>query len=209
MLLSGCETSSLKSLSRSPEQLIASARQFLADNDLSYAKSQVKRVLEIDPENKDAQALMAEIIDHEIAEQKETEINKLPEEYTEEEKKNEIKTWVERAEAFLNVKLYDEAILAAEKIFSLDPQNIQASTMIDEIKQKAIEDGKSESLIVKKMYESEVEIRVNTYEQQAEKWLSEDRLGAARLAIEKILLLDPANVQANQWYQRIQARQKH
>ena len=80
--------------------------------------------------------------------------------------------------------------------------------MIDEIKRSAIREGKQESIILKKMHQEEIGIRIKTYTEQAQKWLAAGQVGAARLAVEKILLLDPENPTALKMYDEIKARGK-
>ena len=121
---------------------------------------------------------------------------KLPEELTRQERKLQVKTWLERGQAFLRENQFDEALLAAEQVFRLDPENPEASRLTDEIKGKARSQGREESLFLQDLYQQEVKARIEQYREEAEEHLRTDQLGAARLAIEKILLLEPKDAQA-------------
>ena len=190
--------------SNSHPALLEQARQFLAEGEIYQAKRNVRRVLDEAPDNETAWLLMAEIIDYEIARQIETETTKLVGEYTDQERADAIKTWLERSQALLEIQEYDQAMLAAEKVFIFDPENIKASQLIDQIRKKAIEQGKGENLAIRRIYQAEIDARVYTYLDQAEEWINSGRWGAARLAIEKVLLLDPENRKALKLYKKVQ-----
>ena len=63
--------------------------------------------------------------------------------------------------------------------------------MIDEINQRAVKEGKKGSLIRNRVVESEIQDRIQQYRTQAKQWIRSGQWGAARLAVEKILLLMP------------------
>ena len=91
---------------------------------------------------------------------------------------------------------YDEALEAAEKVFSFQPENAEASRLVDQIRQAATKDGRAEVLVRNKIAKDENEERVRIYLTQARKALQEGRVGTARLTLDKILLLDPENEEA-------------
>ncbi len=188
------------------DQLLQDAEMLLKEGDLYEAKNNVRQVLEKEPAHERAWMLMAEIIDEEIARQRETETSKLILEYTDREKEDAIKTWLERSRSYLEIGAHEQAMLAAEKVFLYDAQNLQASELIDQIRQSAIKAGKGERLALERIYRAEVDTRVQVYLEQAENWLREGREGAARLALEKTLLLDPENKTALRMYERYKQR---
>jgi len=206
--LAGCAATPVRVASRDPETILANARMALEEDQLYIAKSEVERVLEMRPGSEEAEWLMAEIIDREIVRQMTAEDIKAFEEFSDQDKQDEVRTWLERAQTLSEIKMYDEAVLAAEKVFLFDPDNREASRLIDETKKSAIADGKEQSLVLKKMYQSEIDIRVETYNEQGQIWLAAGRMGAARLAVEKILLLDPENSVALQMHKEIKNNQK-
>lgn len=151
------------------------------------------KALEAKPEAPQAQKLMAQVLDREIAREKSLFHESPPKDFPPGQRKLQIKTWIERSRSFLDLGQYDEALLAAEQVFSLDPENPEASRLIDQIKEVARRDGKGENLFLQELYQEEIETRIAQYAEQAEAWLEAGRFGAARLAIGKILILDPEN----------------
>lgn len=204
-----CETAAYGARSSDdPNSALLQAKQSLADDQIQDAKEGVREILRKDPEHQGAGVLMAEIIDREISTHMETETLKVVEEYTEREKADAVKTWLERSRALLEAKQYDQAILAAEKVFVIEPENIEASGLVDRIREDVTKEGKAESLVLKEMYRGEIDVRVRVYMKQAEQWMNAERWGMAGLALEKILLLDPQNQEALKMHERFKARQK-
>lgn len=183
--------------------LISHARQLLAQQDLYAAKRAVSKILELRPGDSEAENLMAEVINAEIEVQKESEDPKVLEEYSAEELKNAVKTWLERSRTLLSVQAYEQAALAAEKVFTFDPQNYDASKLLDEIRESAMRAGKEENLLIGKMYQEEIEDRIDAYLRQAKREIARSRYGMATLALEKILLLQPENREALQLYEQL------
>jgi len=188
--------------------LLEEAHQNLADDEISLAKEKVREILMADPEDEGATTIMAQIIDYEIARFKETEVSKVIEEYTEREKEDAVKTWMERGQALFDAKQYEQAILATEKVFLYEPENLEASHLIDEIRKKARAEGRGEGMILKRMYQTEIRTRIERYMRQARGWIETDRWGAARLALEKVLLLEPEHREALKLYERVKAHNR-
>ncbi len=183
-------------------------RKDLKDGDLYQARKKTQLILENDQDNAEAQKLMADIIDQEIARHKEIFKTNVPEEVPQSDKDEETKTWLERAKVLMDLKRYDEAVLAAEKVFEYDPQNQTASALMDQIRERAVRDGKQELLVRHEMYRDESKERVRMYLDQSRKALKQKRWGAARLAIEKTLLLEPSNRKALR-YQKYMEKHKN
>ena len=186
---------------------LAQARSLLESGELYRARKAAEEVLKRKPTHGDAQQLMARIIDREIARHKEIFQTKTIEEFTPEEKDSEVRTWLERARALSAAGQYEEAILAAEKVFLYDPENQEASGVLDEIKQSAGKQGQKENLLVDAIREGEIQGRLERYRQQARTWVAQGKWGAARLAVEKILLLEPEDPEALKLHQKILSRQ--
>lgn len=201
-LLVGCG-----SLPAHPLPPLQEARLKFESGELYEAKKMAEAFLKNHPNDFQAQKLMAEIIDQEIARHKEIFATSAIEELTPQAKSDEVQTWLERGRYLLELKQYDEAVLAVEKVFLYDPENLRASQLIDEIKQQALKEGRHESLIQSQVFESEVEGRVQTYRNQARQWIREGRWGAAKLAVEKVLLLAPEDHEALKLYDQIRNHQ--
>ena len=172
ILMTGCGTTAHRKDSQNPTELLQRACLAFDDGDITISKVLVRDVLDKTPDEPEAQMLMARIIDREIENARESESEKFVEEFDEEEKRDAVRTWLERAKTLLEIKYYDEAVLAAEKVFVHEPNNVEASKLIDEIKRSAIREGKQESIILKKMHQEEIGIRIKTYTEQAQKWLA-------------------------------------
>ena len=185
---------------------LTEANQLLAEEQFYQARQITQTVLEDQPQNAEAQYLMAEIIDAEIARHSEFIGQRPLEEMTEDETSQAVKLWLERSKTLLSLGQFDQAMLAAEKVFIYDLDNQRASQLIDRIRKQAVKDGKAESLIVKRMYQREMGERVAQYRVQAKEWIEMGRWGAARLTVEKILLLAPDDSEANRMYMQIKER---
>ena len=172
------------------------AETALAKDQLFEAKRWTREALAVKPGNFEAQKLMAKILDQEIVRERALPTDKTPEEFTSKEKKLQIKTWLERSQEFLRLNQFDEALLAAEQVFQLDPGNSEASRLVDQIKGTARTQGRDESFFLQNLYDEEIQNRIQKYHQQAEEWMKAGRFGAARLALEKILILDPKDKKA-------------
>lgn len=175
---------------------ISEIRKDLNDGDLYQARKKTQKILEKKPDDVEAQKLMADIIDHEIARHKEIMTGSAKEEIPVDEKEEEIKTWLERAKSLMDLKRYNEAVLAVEKAFSYDAENKKASKLMDEIRIHALKDGQQEVLVRQQIARSEITERVANYVGQAESYIHEGSWGAARMTVDKILLLQPENKQA-------------
>lgn len=195
LLVTGCSTSG-GPRKLSYEATLRRVELALKEEKIFEAKRWAEKAVTARPNHPAAQTLMAKVLDREIAREKSLLDEKLPEEFTSQEKKLEIKTWLERSRGFLEAREYDEALLAAEKVFQLDANHAEASRLMDEIKQRARADGKDESVFLQEIYEQEIQTRIQQYQKQARNWMENNRLGAARLTLEKILILDPENREA-------------
>lgn len=184
------------------------AEQHLADGEYYSAKKKLEKFLVKNPDSIEAQTLMAKILDREIARRKELFETKAPEEFSIGEKRQEREIWLDRAKGLMQAHQYDQAALAAEKVFEFDPENLEASQLMDQIKLMAMKEGKQESLLVQEMARQEVKDRIELYERQAENWIEKGQFGAARLASDKILLLDPENKKGLEVREKIKKHQQ-
>ena len=172
------------------------AQERLEEGEYHQARKIVEKWLKSNPKDEEAKKLMAKIIDQEIAQYKEAFETNAPEELNKDQKSSEARTWLERSRTLLEIKQYDEAALAAEKVFVYDPNNKEASGLMDEIKTKALKEGKQEILIRNQIYRDEIKDRLGEYHKQVKEWVQEEKWGAARLTADKILLLAPEDQEA-------------
>ncbi len=182
---------------------LAQANKFYANHEYYKARSSLKQVLDKNPRDSEATKMMAAVLDKEIERQKEHLLPQAVEEMGADERDTEIKTWLERSRALFAGKQYDLALFAAEKVFLYDGENVAASEMIDQIKSRALKEGKAETLFIHKMYKEEIVDRLQQYRQQAEELVSRGQYGQARFTVEKVLLLEPEDPQALALYQEI------
>lgn len=190
---------------------LESARFAYESGEYYKSRVQVQKILDQDPDNTAAQQLMADALDKEIARQKESVItsgvtSKEQSELSENEvNENEIKNWLERSRTLLHQQQYDLALFAAEKVFIYDANNREASFLIDDIKEEAIKNGKSESLFLSKMYQEEIGERVKKYRTEAQVLMDEGRSEQAKFTVQKILLLEPEDPEALALWKKLQS----
>lgn len=123
------------------------------------------------------------------------------EELTPQEKSNQIKTWMDRGKSYLELGAYEEALKSTEQVFLLDADNLEASRLVDEIKTQIRARGAEDTLFLNGVYQEEIQERIQNYVQQADQWIREGKTGAARMAVDKVLLLDSENIEG----QKLQA----
>ena len=203
MAFTGCA-----GLSQDLSLLFDQAQKAYLNGDYYKARQMTQQVLDRSRDNQEAEKLMAEILDKEISLQKDLLGPQALEEYTPDEKSQEAKLWLDRAKTLLAVHQYEEALLAAEKVFLYEPENHQASRLIDEIRRQAQSQSKKDDIFAQDMIQDEIKERVLGYRQQARKWMAMNRWGAATLAVEKILMLVPNDKEALKLYEEIQQKQK-
>ena len=193
---------------RDRRSALEQANKFYANHEYYNARSSLKSILDKNPKDVEASKLMAGILDKEIERQKEHLLPQAIEEMGSDEKQLEIKTWMERSRALFAAKQYDLALFAAEKVFLYDGENAGASELIDQIKAKALKEGKAETLFIHKMYKEEITDRLQQYREQAEELVAQGQFGQARFTVEKVLLLEPEDPQALTLYQKILAQEE-
>lgn len=207
--LTGCAITTRNShLNSSKVPTLQEAKADLDEGELYEARRKTERILQAQPANSEAQILMAQIIDREIARHKETFETKVPEEFTPDQNAEQAKTWLERSRMLLQAEQYEQAMRAAEKVFIYDPDSWQASELLDEIRNEAFAAGKEQSLIVSQVTHTEIQDRVTKYHQQAEEAMRKGRLGEARLTLDKLLLLSPEDDKALKLREEIRAKQR-
>lgn len=188
---------------------LAKAKHYAKQGEYYQARKTANAVLQQHPGNAEAKKLIAEVINHEVAEHKELFETRAPEEFTNDEQSSEIQAWLERSRSLLEIGEYDEALSAAEKVFSYDPENAEASRLVDEIKNTAMKDGKAEVMIRNRIARDESDEKIGLYLDQARKALQAGRVGTARLALDKIQLLDPENREALTMRRELENKQKN
>lgn len=182
------------------------ARVHFAAGEYSQAESIAKNVLKVNPENGEAKSLLKNIVDRDIAQEVENPSSKIIEELSPKEKQLEIERWLERAKTLRSLGQYDEAFYAAEQVFVYQPDHVAASHLLDEIQFEALESGRKNFRALNESAHREIQERVGNYFKQASQWMATNQLGAARLAVEKILLLEPQNEEALNLKRQIRKR---
>jgi len=197
ILVTGCSVFPI----RSERSHLMEADEALQSGELYRARKLTRLALDENPEDFAAQMKMAEILNEEIVRYKKVfdegagggeDLEKA----WDEDRKDQVKTWLERSRGYLNAKSYDEALGAAEQVFTLDPENIKASELVDEIRKKALAEGKQDSDFLKNMYRGEMTERTARYKLQARKAMDRGEWGTARLSVQKALLLIPEDGEA-------------
>ncbi|OQA57210.1 MAG: hypothetical protein BWY42_00656 [Candidatus Omnitrophica bacterium ADurb.Bin277] len=184
------------------------AERYYNDREYYLARQTTLEILAEDPSDMEAQRLMGKILDAEIERQKEQVFPLAAEEMNRDERSAQAKTWIERSKALLERGEYDLALFAAEKVFIYESDNSQASDVIDQIKERAIKEGKADMLFLNKIYEEEISDRLDRYRGEAQDFARQGHYGQARFSVEKILLLEPEDPQALKIHQSILQQEK-
>lgn len=209
MMLTGCATSPKTfSVPEDRSAALKQANRYYDSHEYYYARLSTEAMIEKNPADREAQDLMARVLDKEIERQKSHLIPQAVEEMDGDERNEQVKTWLERSKALFVKKQYDFALFAAEKVFLYDGENPEASELIDKIKAQALKEGKADALFLNKMYEEEIADRLTKYRKQAEGLAGEGYYGQARFTLEKILLLEPDDPKALKLYQTILEQQE-
>ncbi len=187
---------------------LEAARLHMEAGELFRAKKMTQSLLEDKPENEEVQKLMAQVLEREITRRKELLQDKAPEEFNEDERQSEARTWLERAEALYTEGHLEEAYLAAEKVFLYEPGNARASALLDDLKTQMMLQGKKEGMVIHEMMRDETLLRVDRYHTQAREALAKGRLGEAKLAVNKILLLEPEDREGLKLFKELERRER-
>ena len=120
------------------------------------------------------------------------------------EKKNQMEELFQLGDELLERKNYDRAVEAYEQVFVVDPENVRASAKIDMVKKQMMHEGRDETVVVDQVYEEEIQERLKNYWKQSRLFLKQGKIGQARFTIQKILLLDPLNREAQALYDKLE-----
>lgn len=119
---------------------------------------------------------------------------------TQREKQDAIQTLNERAEEYLRSGKYAEAAEMAQEVFQYEPGNSRASKMMDKITDAEGKEAEREDGLLRGVYRDEMTERMEVYRREARRAMDNERYGQARFAIEKMLLLEPNDPEANRLY---------
>lgn len=183
-------------LGEKKEKPLAQARKYFDNHEYYAAHRLAQQALEQNPQDPEAAQLMADILDKEIERQKEQLLPQAVEEMNGDDKQDAVKTWLERSRTLFAANQYDLALFAAEKVFLYEADNVAASELIDQIKGKALKEGKADTLFLHKMYKEEIADRLEQYRVEAEDLASQGFFGQAQFTAEKILMLEPEDPKA-------------
>lgn len=132
---------------------------------------------------------------------------KLIEEMSKGEKHKLAQDLIKDADRYVEEKNYDQANAVYEQVFQLEPDNVTASQKIDALKKVMVKEGKTETGLLKSVYDDEADLRVKKYWDDVKRFTEERKPAQARFALQKILLIDPFNAEASKRYQEIQKTQ--
>ena len=118
--------------------------------------------------------------------------------------KDDVQTLLERAEAYFQAGRYSEASESAQKVFQLDPDNGQASRLMDRIAKKMLDHDNTERAAIKQVAREEVTERIEQYRDRAKAAIEKKHWGEARFALQKVLILSPSDPEALRLYDLIE-----
>jgi len=125
------------------------------------------------------------------------------EEMNAEEKQEVIEQLLAEGEQYMKEKRYNLASASFESVFLLAPHHVKASESLDRLKKQMIKEGKYETDLVGRVYDAEIDIRVQAYWKQAKQLLAEGRRAQARFALQKLLLIQPLHEEARKLYEEL------
>ena len=128
------------------------------------------------------------------------------EELSAEDKKSMIKQLLEEGDQYAEGKNYNLANASYESVFLLEPNNVQASQRIDRLKKRMFKEGKSETDLVTRVYDQEIEERTRVYLKQAKEFIEQGKRAQAQFTLHKLLLINPLHHEANKLYKSLKER---
>lgn len=191
---------------RNPEKMLGDAKMLMENGEYFKARKLAASVLEVEPANLQAQGLVAEIMDLEIANEKAVFAQRPVEEMTRDESHDQASVWFERSQTFLNLGEYQQALDAAEMVFLFEPESVRASRQIDKIQKNAKEAEKQGKRVWSAVNQDEINFRVAGYRKSARSSLARGQIGAAEFSVDKILILLPEDPEALQLKREIEKR---
>ncbi len=131
------------------------------------------------------------------------------EELSKEEKVSMMKQLLAEGDRLVERKDYNLANATYESIFLIKPGHIEASKRIDRLKKIMVQEGVSETQLVTRVYDQEIEIRVKQYLNQAKEMMKAGKLAQARFNLQKLLLIDPLHDEAGKLYKKLNQQLEH
>jgi tetratricopeptide (TPR) repeat protein len=206
-LVGACKTHAPHDVSgNATETMLNDAKDLMENGEYYKARKLASSVLNADPQNFQAQGLVGEIMNLEIAKEKAVFAHTPVEEMTRDESRDQADVWFERSQTFLSLGEYQQAIDAAETIFLFEPESVRASQQLDRIRKKAEEAEKQGKHVWTAVNQDEINFRVENYRKSARSNFAKGQLGAAQFSVDKILILMPEDGEALQIKREIEKR---
>lgn len=125
------------------------------------------------------------------------------EEMSKEEKKTMTDQLLTEGDRLVENKDYNLANATYESVFLVEPGHIETSKRIDRLKKLMVKEGVSETQLVTRVYDQEIDIRAKRYLRQAKDFMRQSKLGQARFNLQKLLLINPLHEEANKLYKEV------
>ena len=104
---------------------------------------------------------------------------------------------------YLGEKNYNLANASYESVFLLEPNHPEASKRIDGLKKHMLGEGRSETELVTRVYDEEIEERALGYLNQAKQLIAQQKWGQARFTLQKLLLIQPLHKEGRKLYESV------
>lgn len=190
------------------EERLKIAERELRKGKIFEARRLAVEVLEMHPGNEKAEKLIAQTIDRQVTQQKLVVAPPLPEETSSLQRRLHTKTLLERSRSLLEQGELEEALRNAEEVFRYDAGNTEASHLIDNIRERAKKEAREEQLFLEQLYQEEIDARIKRYLEEAKYSMDRKKWGPARLALEKVLLLEPTHREGKQLLSLLEQRER-
>ena len=117
-----------------------------------------------------------------------------------------VKQLLAEGDQYASEKNYNLANATYESVFLIEPNNVEASQHIDRLKKHMQKEGHSETELVTRVYDEEIDERTRVYLKQAKELITEGKLSRARFTLQKLLLINPLHAEANKLYQDLKQK---
>ena len=129
-------------------------------------------------------------------------------EMTDQEKKTMVEELLKEGDRLMEKKDYNLANATYESVFLIDSNRVEASKRIDQLKKKMVKEGVSETQLVTRIYDEEIDVRVKGYLVQAKVFMKQNKLAQARFNLQKALLINPLHGETNKLYKQVNEQLK-
>lgn len=196
-----------KAIQERMDWFIQRAEVALRTKDLESARRSVRQALVLDPHQRRALALLAEIAQATQDRSSRPSFSLFKEEVpylSESERKKMIASFIRRGHSLLEKQLYDEAVAEFESVFVLDPLNPEASRKIDNAKKRFIHEKRKQWEDKAVQYDEDFSDKLEYSLATVERLIQGKDFMEAKVLLNRMAFVDPNNKRVRKWMERVQ-----